>query len=66
MTVQDWYDGALGHHYGLQLLIEFLVFEKKVLKMEDPTESLTYYLQDRFSNKMNEYLREYEEKKTQR
>ena len=61
-TVHDWYKEAKGQHYGLTLLIEYLVCEKKVLKMEDATENLTYFLQDRFSNKMNEYLREYEEK----
>lgn len=64
MTVQDWYEEAKGQHYGLQLLIEYLVFEKKVLKMDDDTEKLEFYFQDRFSSKMNEYLREYE-KKTQ-
>lgn len=61
-TVSDWYKEAKGQHYGLTLLIEFLVYEKKVLKMEDATEKLTYFLQDRFSNKMNEYLLDYERK----
>lgn len=62
MTVQDWYNEAKGQHYSLALLIEFLVYEKKVLKMESSTEDLTYFLQDKFAKKMNEHLREYEVK----
>jgi hypothetical protein len=61
MTVREWYSEAIiGKHYSLQLLIEFLIYEKKVLKFEDTTEKLTYYLQDKFHKKMDEHLRIYE------
>jgi hypothetical protein len=64
MTVREWYKEAiLGKHHSLQIWIEFLVYEKNVLKFEDSEEKLTYYLQDRFANKMNEYLSEYEERR---
>lgn len=64
MTVREWYKEAIiGKHYSLQLLIEFLVYEKNSIKFEDDTEKLNFYLQDRFANKMNEYLAEYEEEK---
>lgn len=64
MNVREWYSEALkGNHKSLLLLIEFLVYEKQALKFEDETEKLTYYIQDRFANKMNQYLKEYEVKK---
>lgn len=64
MKVRDWYkDAMIGKHYSLMLLIEFLVYEKNAVKFEDDEEKLTYYLQDRFANKMNQYLQEYENKR---
>lgn len=64
MRIQDWYKEAKdGGHYALQLLIEFLVYEKKAIKWEDETESLTHYLQPKFKTYMNKYLTEYEEKR---
>jgi hypothetical protein len=64
MKVSDFYQEAIKqNHYSLKLLIEFLVFEKKVLGMNDPKEKLTYYTQDRFLKKMNEYLNKYERSK---
>jgi hypothetical protein len=64
MKIQEYYTEAKQHgHNSLILLIEYLVFERKVLKMEDAATNLTYYLQDRFANKMNEYLSEYERMK---
>lgn len=60
MRVKDYYIEAIrGRHDSLILLIDYLVHEKKVLNMEDDSEKLTYYLQYRFRNKMNEYLKEY-------
>jgi hypothetical protein len=64
VIVREIYSEALiGKHYGLQLLIEFLVSEKKVLTMADDEEKLSFYLQEKFSTRMNEHLREYEQKK---
>jgi hypothetical protein len=66
MTIREWYKEALiGKHYSLQLLIVFLVYEKNAIKFEDDTEKLTYYLQDRFSKKMNEYLSNFEVKRNE-
>lgn len=64
MRVQDYYEEAKEYkHYSLVLLIEYLVYERKVLQMTDQQEKLSYYLQDRFQAKMNEYLAEYEKKR---
>jgi hypothetical protein len=64
VTIRELYAEALmGKHQSLQLLIEFLVNEKKVLTMADEEEKLTFYLQDKFANKMNEHLLAYESKK---
>lgn len=66
-TVKEHYVDALKYkYYSLQLLIEFLVYEKQVLKFSDHEDKLTYYLQDKFSTYINRYLTEYEEKKNGR
>lgn len=58
--IEDLYKQAKKfNHYSLTILIEYLVNERKVLKMTDGEEQLTYYLQDRFAVKMNGYLAEY-------
>lgn len=59
--IKELYHEAIKHnHYSLTLFIDYLVNERKVLKMTDSEERLTYYLQDRFAVKMNAYLAEYE------
>lgn len=64
MIVKDHYVESIKHeYYSLQLFIEFLVCEKKVLKFTDTEDKLTYFLQDKFSKKMNEYLAKYEVKR---
>lgn len=63
-TIQDLYrDSIKYNYYSLQLMIEFLVFERKVLDMTDSVDKLNYYFQDRFAKKMNEYLAQYEVKR---
>ncbi|PGS64110.1 hypothetical protein COC69_30780 [Bacillus cereus] len=42
------------------LLVEFLVYEKGVLHLDDDIGKLEFYFQERFRNKMNAYIREYE------
>jgi len=42
------------------LLVEFLVYEKGVLDLNDDVNKLAFYFQDRFRNKMNVYIRGYE------
>ncbi|MCM3353182.1 MULTISPECIES: hypothetical protein [Bacillus subtilis group] len=62
MTVRDWYREALRHnYYSLILLIEFLVYEKKTISLQDPEQALNFYLQERFKDKMNAYLLAYEQ-----
>jgi hypothetical protein len=64
MTIQEIYQEALTYnYYSLHLVIDYLVIERKVLEMTDSNEKLLYYLQDRFSKKLNEYLADYEKKR---
>ncbi|MBW3114216.1 hypothetical protein KYJ26_20320 [Bacillus sp. MCCB 382] len=61
MTIQEMYEDAITHeYYWLEITIEFLVKEKQVLGMNDNAERITYFLQDKFSSKMNEHLEKYE------
>jgi hypothetical protein len=63
MTVKEYYLEALKHKYqSLQALIEFLVYEKQVLKFTDSEDKLTYYLQDKFRIYINQYLADYMKK----
>ncbi|WP_108669526.1 hypothetical protein [Peribacillus acanthi] len=60
MTVQEIYEKAVSSPYWeLQLLIEFLVHEKKVLEFTDDEEKLQFYFQDRFNTQMNEHIKQY-------
>lgn len=64
MTVRELYNEAIKEgHYSLQLLIEFLLLEKRVIQLNDDTSVLDYYFQEKFHRKMNEYLAEYEKKR---
>jgi hypothetical protein len=67
VTIRETYAESLKEkHYGLQLLIEFLVFEKKVLTLADDSDKLLFYLQEKFKNKMNAHLVAFENKKNRR
>jgi hypothetical protein len=64
MTIQELYDEAKKYnYYSLVLLIDYLVDEQKVLEMNDSDSKINYYLQDRFSKKLNEHLAEYQKKR---
>jgi hypothetical protein len=64
MTVQEMYFEAKKHgYYWLYVMIDFLVHEKKVLKMEDNSDKITYYLQDKYAARMNEHLKQFDEKR---
>jgi hypothetical protein len=64
VTLRDLYAEALmGKHLALQLVIEFLVNEKKVLSMTDDEENLNFYLQEKFARKINAHLVDFENKK---
>lgn len=62
MSIQELYNEGKDEFPSLKLFIDYLVFEKKVVKMTDPIEKLNYYLEERFHNKMNEYLGEHKAK----
>ncbi|MED1403822.1 hypothetical protein P4U07_13470 [Bacillus mycoides] len=60
MTVMDMYTEAKKDKIlSSWLLIEYLVFEKKAITFADSVDKLTYFFEERFRNKMNEYLVEY-------
>ncbi|MCY8824507.1 hypothetical protein [Bacillus atrophaeus] len=64
MTVREWYEEALRHnYYSLILLIEFLVYEKKTLRLQDSEDALNFYLQEKFHDRMNAHLLAYERQK---
>lgn len=64
MTVNDFYQESLQYgYYSMVLLIDFLVHEKKVIRLSDPEEKLHYFLQEKFHKSLNGYLRAYEEKR---
>jgi hypothetical protein len=64
--IEELYHETIKHnHYSLKLLIEYLVNERKILKMTDSEDKLTYYLQDRFAVQMNQYLADYEVKRNE-
>ena len=64
MTVEEYYAAAKkDNHQSLALLIEYLVYERKALKMEDDPKMLSFYLQEKFKVKMNEYLSQYQEER---
>lgn len=63
MTVKDWYNEAMTfNYYALILLIEFLVYEKAVIKWTDQEDKLFFYLQTKFHSRMNEHLKTYHTK----
>lgn len=60
-TIREYYFESLkDNHYGMQLLIEFLVNEKKVLHMTDSTKELDRYFLLKHRERMNQLLSEYE------
>lgn len=60
MKIKDQYTAAILNNYqSLILLIDFLVYEKKVLSMEDDEKCLELYLLEKHKEKMNGLLDEY-------
>lgn len=61
--IRDWYLDAVDYNQGpLLLLLDFLIYEKKVLSFDDPEEKLHFYFQDKFREKMNEHLAQFKAK----
>lgn len=67
MTILELYEFAKKEGYtSMWVLIEFLVFEKKKeskLTFASDASELDFFLQERFSEKMNQYLDEYIQKR---
>ncbi|COC55667.1 hypothetical protein [Bacillus velezensis] len=56
------FDTIITHsYYSLILLIEFLVCEKKTVRLQDSEEVLNFYLQEKFKDGMNAYLLAFEQ-----
>lgn len=64
LTIRDWYEAALRHnYYSLILLIEIFGVREKTVRLQDSEEALNFYLQEKFKDRMNAYLLEYEKLK---
>lgn len=64
MTIRELYATAIEQREeSLLLLLDFLLHEKRAIKLDDDTSVLNYYYQDRFHVKMNEYLSAHNEKR---
>lgn len=60
MNVRELMNEAIANQYkSLIALIQLLVIEKKVITFEDDISKLDYYLQERFKEKINQYLSKY-------
>lgn len=63
MKVKELYRDAMDNEQQtLLLVLDYLIKERQVLSLDDDKSKLDYYLQDRFKDKMNEYLKEYKER----
>lgn len=63
MKVKELYRDAMDdEQQTLLLVLDYLIKERQVLSLDDDKSKLDYYLQDRFKDKMNEYLKEYKER----
>lgn len=63
MKIRELYEESIkGYHESLSLLIEFLIFEKKVLTFEDDTKELDLYFKPNNQARMNQLLIEYKKK----
>ena len=63
MNIKELFDYAIDDsNTDLQALIMFLVFEKKVLTMEDDTKKLDLYFLEKHNERMNKELHAYRKK----
>ena len=64
MTIRELFEASLKSAYteDLQALIMFLVFEKKVLSMDDDTKELDLYFLEKHNRRMNKELHAYKKK----
>lgn len=60
MTIREIYEESiLLDLYWLQVLIEFLVFEKETITFEDDKSALDLYFKPNNEQRMNQLLKEY-------
>ncbi|GGJ61824.1 hypothetical protein GCM10007111_24930 [Virgibacillus kapii] len=63
MKIRELYEESIkGDHGSLSLLIEFLVFEKRVLSFDDHISELDLYFKPNNKAKMNRLLLDYKNK----
>lgn len=63
MTVEEMLEWSVSQeNVDLQALILFLVYEKKTLSLDDDSEKIRFYTQDKFKGRMNEFLSSYKKK----
>lgn len=63
MILKELYEESIkGNHESLSLLIEFLVFEKKVLTFDHDKKELDLYFKPNNRPRMNKLLLEYKSK----
>lgn len=63
MLIKELFEESLKKDYtDLQALLMFLVFEKKVLSMEDDTKELDLYFLEKHHERMNKELASYRKK----
>lgn len=64
MTIRDIYNESITENlYWLQILIEFLVFEKQVHTWDEDKSVLDLYFLPKHHDRMNEELRKYAQKR---
>lgn len=64
MTIRELYnDAVINDEPALQLMLDFLIFEKETVKFEDDKSALDLYMMDKHKEKMNRLLEEYKQKR---
>lgn len=64
MLISELFEGAINDkHFGLALLLDFVVNEKKTVKMTDHKSALDVYLSPKNRGRMAKMLDEYLEQK---
>jgi hypothetical protein len=57
MVVKDWYELAIENKAdSLLFLLDFLIFEKEKLKMDDPEERLHFMMKEEFRPQVDKAL----------
>lgn len=63
MIIRDLYNDAVQNdEESLLLLLDFLIFEKQVLAMEDDSSKLDHYFKSNNKERMNQLLSDYRRK----